>query len=497
MTKLRTLFLLLCLAIAASACNESFTAEEDAGGIVFDANFLDTGPDAAVEDNTGDACESDADCEGSSDTCVTDLEGGYCSSVCNTDADCGSGSTCVQVGGGTSLCLDSCNPGGEDECRPGYGCSQGMVNVCLEGCEEDSDCDDGTECQLGGGFSGAGQCFTPGSAIGDACTGTDECPSGASFCFDEADSGFPGGYCAAFGCDPNNNTGCDAGATCLPFRRGGICYAGCEDNDDCRDGYDCQTDLNFPDRQSCQPAFDPADLGQVCSAGRGSCNGFCLSEGQTGWPDSYCVATGCDPDGDSTDCPGDGVCIEAGDAGVCLDGCATDGDCRGGYDCRPSNAEDPESALACVPGCDADLVCGNDEFECNTGTGLCTEPFVDTSLGEPCTPDGDGCTGGRCIDEEDDGWPAGMCTFPGCRLRGEGREVDCPTDTACVEDNAGDPDLGVCAPSCTDGTTCRPGYGCLPLDPEVTDGPMACQPACETDSCGGGRSCNTETGRCE
>jgi hypothetical protein len=62
----------------------------------------------------------------------------------------------------------------------------------------------------------------------------------------------------------------------------------------------------------------------------------------------------------------------------------------------------------------------------------------------------------------------------------------------------GDPDLGVCAPSCAaPASDCRPGYGCLPTDATVTDAPTACQPACATDSCGGGRTCNTETGRCE
>src|SRR5690606_16350152 len=121
-------------------------------------------------------------------------------------------------------------------------------------------------------------------------------------------------------------------------------------------------------------------LGAACSQNRVGCfaEGECWSEAFSSWPDSYCVYVGCDPDGDGSDCPGDGVCAESADGtGICLDGCAAPTDCRAGYDCRPWSYEVVDAPTACMPGCDDDAHCGNDEFVCNTGTGLCTAPFVD------------------------------------------------------------------------------------------------------------------------
>jgi hypothetical protein len=372
----------------------------------------------------------------------------------------------------------------------------GVPPVCLPGCEDDSDCDEGLMCDVGGGFSGAGQCYDPGSELGDACTDTAECPSGG-FCLPDR-FGYPGGYCSTFGCDPEADTGCPDGGHCFPTRGGGICFRGCADDSDCaRADYECTDSVDYPGRMTCQPAFDPANLGQVCSAGRGDCTGgACLSEGETGWPDSYCVATGCDPEATDPGCPGDGVCIPAGDAGICVDGCTDGGDCRDGYECRPADAEDPSSDTACMPGCEDASVCGNDGFVCNVGTGLCTEPFDEASLGEPCVDGGD-CTGGRCLSEEGSGWPAGTCTYPGCSLTG-GDGATCPSGSVCVDDAAGNPDLGVCVEVCTvsaDPSDCRPGYACVEESSGSTDG--SCQPACTAGDCGGGRTCNTDTGLCE
>lgn len=498
--KLRLSILVLAGALFVSACGESHTSGEDAA-IVFDATFPDTGVDAGPPpSNVGEPCRGDMDCDEPAGTCV-DLPGGYCTAICSGGEECPADSECVVVDRmGTAICLASCDPASsEDQCRAGYGCgaTMGTPPVCLPGCEEDSDCGEGRMCDVGGGPSGAGQCFDPESSTGDACESEGECPAGG-FCLPER-FGFPGGYCAQFGCDAEADTGCEAGDHCFPTRGGGICFAGCETDDDCtREDYDCQDSLDFPGRMTCQPAFEDANLGGVCSAGRGDCTGgACLSESETGWPDSTCVATGCDPEAAEPDCPGDGVCIPAGDSGLCVDGCETGGDCRDGYDCRPSDPEDDTSATACLPGCDDSSVCGNDGFECNPGTGLCTEPFDEANLGEPCV-DGEDCVGGRCLDEEDTGWPAGTCTYPGCRLSGDGREAECPTGSACVDDASGDPELGVCVASCTvdaDPSTCRPAYVCVEVSAGSTEG--TCQPTCTSGDCGAGRTCNTETGLCE
>jgi hypothetical protein len=331
---------------------------------------------------------------------------------------------------------------------------------------------------------------------------SEECPSGG-FCLSDR-FGYPGGYCATFGCDPDANTGCPDGGVCFPTRGGGICLAACTSDAQCaRDGYECQESLDFPGRSSCEPAFDPANLGTVCSAGRGDCTGgACLSETNTGFPDSYCAGGGCDPTATTPGCAGDGVCVETtSGGGICLDGCATSTDCRTAYECRPSDSEDPSSPLACLPACTTDAQCsgggmGTPMYVCNPGTGFCGEPFVLARLGEPCV-DGADCPGGRCLGEDTAGWPAGTCTYPGCRLSGTGREAMCPTGGTCVDDGTGDPELGVCVDSCATSASgeCRPGYACVELSTGSAEG--ACRPACADGDCGAGRTCNTTTGLCE
>lgn len=479
--------------LLAAGCSESHDEMPDAA-IVFDAELPppDAGPPPS---SVGEPCREDMDCTGGADTCVDELPGGYCSAFCGAPEDCPDGSSCVEVDRGTSLCLDECDPTGTDECRAGYGCAD--IGVCIPGCEEDADCDDGTMCDPSGGFSGEGQCFDPESSFGDACAASESCPAGA-FCLSER-FGFPGGYCGGFGCDPETNTGCPDGGVCFPTNRGGgLCLASCESDGDCsRTGYDCQPSGSFPDRSACLPAFDPANLGQICSAGRGDCTGgVCFSESDEGFPDSYCVEVGCDPEAADPGCAGDGVCVLAadGETGYCLDGCADDAECRAGYDCRPSDPTDPTSDTACLPGCDDSSVCGNDGFECNPGTGLCTEPFAEARLGEPCAS-GEDCPSGRCLAEASDGWPAGTCSYPGCRLTGTGPGATCPSGGVCVDDGAGDPELGVCVDGCTvGGSDCRPGYACLPSAPT---GPTACLPACADGDCGPGTTCSATTGRCE
>jgi hypothetical protein len=487
---------LIALITALTACTESHPTEEDAGGITFDANFPDAGMDAGPPpSNIGAACNADSECQAPADLCVPDFPGGYCSVFCGSSEDCGDGAICVQFGM-QALCLSACEPG-ENQCREGYGCSLMAGGGCLPGCEDASDCGEGQECDLNGGFGGAGQCYDPEASIGDECTSDGECTEGG-LCRVPAE-GWPGGSCTIFGCDFENNN-CPSGSECVVTGRFPSCVDDCATSADCRTGYSCYPTLGFADRLTCQPTFDADSLGAACSQRRDPClGGFCLREADYGFPDSYCIALGCDPDGTPTGCPGDGACFEtAGGTGVCFEGCTTTMDCRTGYTCRPSDSSDPESPLGCLPGCESDSECANDEFVCNTGTGLCGEPFVPGNLGEPCS-DADDCVGGTCLTEGDEGWPAGTCVYAGCRLSGTGMMATCPTGGVCTDDGAGDPTLGVCVDSCVvGGTTCRPGYACVAIDPsgaEPTAG--ACRPACTSDGeCGAGNTCSEETGLC-
>ena len=526
----------LALGTVAAGCGDSHTSGDDAGpDITFDATpGTDSGP--VTEDGGGMAGDIGEPCSGMGDCdsfCIGESDGfpgGYCTAPCGEGAECPDGSSCTPVGRGMSICLADCEPGAaERSCRAGYGCASSFMipaPVCLPGCTDDSDCPDGTMCDPDGGFSGAGSCFDPSAGFGDACMESTECPADG-FCLEESFAGWPGGACIGFGCDVDANTGCEDDAQCIPSGRGGgLCIDGCETADDCRDGYECTTSDDYPDRKFCGPGcttddqcsdgrvcnpgtgtcdvpFDPDELGQPCSTDEDACaGGTCLTEFESGQPGSYCTYVGCDPtladgDGGADGCPGDGVCVDAGTEGICLDGCADEVDCRADYACVPSDPTDDTSPTACLGACETDDACANDDFECNLGTGLCRAAFDSADIGEPCDASSDFCDGGTCITEADEGWPAGTCAFPGCRLSGDGPAEECGTGAVCVDDGEGDPELGHCLDACdttSDPSDCRDGYAC------VADSGTAgsCQPACTgDDDCGGSRTCNTTSGLCE
>lgn len=489
----------LCLALAgatlALGCSETHGDDEDAGGITFDPRFADAGTDAGPPPSSvGAPCADGSECTDEGGACIPpdQFPGGYCTVDCAGGAECPIDSSCVMLGGGNSLCLLDCDPSmvGADQCRAGYGCAgEGTEGVCFPGCEEDADCGAGQTC-----FPNAngGSCRTVGVEIGAACDGSSSCGEGQN-CLSERRWGFPGGSCGVIfvDCDPDTDAGCPGDAACLEIMGGGgtfgICIDGCETDADCtRSGYECTEQQNG--RSSyCGVAFDPANLGEICSADRGPCTGgTCLSETETGYPDSMCVDVGCDF-AMQTGCPAGGVCVDVNGTGVCHPECSAPTDCRAGYDCAPAIAGDAMSPTACQPGCDDADVCGNPGATCNLGTGLCLPVLDLADLGEPCM-DGEDCEGGVCLSEENAGWPAGTCALPGCRLIGTGPETTCPTDSVCVDDGRGDPELGVCNDACTMPTDCRPGYAC-------TGG--ACVPGCTAGDCGSGRTCNTVTGLCE
>lgn len=521
-----------------AACSSSTTIEPDAG-ITFDASMpTDTGtPDADVDSampptgDIGNPCSSDADCTGS---CVDALPGGYCTNVCRSDADCPGASSCIPVGRGQSICFANCDPAAtERTCRAGYGCSTSFRlpgNVCYPGCADDSDCSGSSQCDPTGGGAGAGACFDPAASIGDACTDDAQCPA-SGFCLGEDFAGWPGGACIGFGCDPASGTGCADGSVCIPAGGGGgggACVEACTIDSDCRDSYSCGPSSDYPDRLFCQPgcrtdadcsggrvcnptlgtcdvAFDSTEYGQPCSTVSGACRGgTCMTEFESGFPGSYCAYSGCDPSAaDAGDgCPGDGVCSVIGGEPTCLDGCTNDSDCRTpDYACLPVDAAQPDRGSACTPSCTSDAACANDGtmgaplFSCNPGTGLCRDPFEAARLGEPCVSVDD-CPGGSCLTEASDGYPSGTCAAIGCRLSGTGPEQACPAAGVCVDDGAGDAELGACLVACVTSASgsCRPGYACVATG-SSTDG--ACRPACASDAdCTGSRTCTVATGLC-
>lgn len=381
----------------------------------------------------GSPCTDSDQCEGGDlpALCVPDSQGfpgGYCTATgCSpADQDCPGGTEeALCLMGMPPFCADVCDPAAPN-CREGYGCAPLMsgAGVCLPADED--------------------------ASIGDPCESIGDCPPGA-FCAPEDFTGLPGGACIT-GCDPDMPM-CPAGATCIETGGGGpgpdgVCLDACDpDAPDCRDAYACveapegavcYADCTSDDQctvpgnvcrldGTCGEPFDPDDLGVPCEDMFDCPGGFCIPEDPFGFPDGYC-ATLCDPV--APDCPGDGVCVLGDDDGdgTCLDGCASDADCRAGYDCAAF-----EGGAACWPTIDA------------------------TDIGQPCAGPGE-CDGGFCLTETEEGWPGGYCIGYPC----DAVDQDCPGDDAvCVDSDDDDGSaVGACADGCAADTDCRADYVC-------------------------------------
>jgi hypothetical protein len=382
---IRLFFAAALCALVGTACSSSKTTPPtDLGtGITFDA-----GPDLGPQDlgsdfggfpppgDVGAACEAPTDCTATDAMCIpaTDFPGGYCTIDC-TAADCPVGSVCMQVGPSTSYCLDECDPASATrQCRTGYGCAEtAMGSVCVPGCSDDTDCTGGTLCNVDGN---GGQCYTPGSNVGDPCTGDALCPAGA-FCLSEDYYGWPAGMCVTMGCDAVAGTGCPTGSTCTARgSRMTICVAACTVNADCRTGYECLHPTGTTGAGNCSPILPPGDIGQPCSAAGGvSCaGGSCLREASSGYPGSYCTLNGCTPGTTGSGCPGDTLCVADGTTNRCLDACTANSDCRDAYTCTPIDPADVTLGQYCKPSCTLDTQCVNAGATCTVATGRCTPP---------------------------------------------------------------------------------------------------------------------------
>ncbi|RMG18597.1 MAG: hypothetical protein D6729_06840 [Deltaproteobacteria bacterium] len=400
---------------------------------------------------------------------------GYCIGLCDTDADCPAGSKCL--GGG---CWDQCDT--DADCRAGYACTPlqagGVVeDLCAPRCDPalaaGIACTRDADCGMGVCDPSAGHCTC--SPVGGPCQGLGYCDPEAD-CILEEDAqgnptGFDGGYCIRFDCDPPAKP-CPVGSSCYNLGTNTACLPDCDPNalDSCdRAPYTCSEVLRYV-------------LGGACSS------------------DADCPAS-------APSCYG----AAAGTPGTCIRPCASDGDCdrSQGHVCTGIQQQlylcaDPFQGGVCLPGCANDAECGacNSDPDCQAGEvcdqGVCRRPCSSVAqcnageacgggyCGAPCANDADCARGAQCVQ--------GACHEPRRLCDPVARRCDlvCGEDLDCDRSRRCDPASGRCESTCSDATAdCGPAGYCDAAS-------MVCAADCRVlpDLCSAGEYCDLDSGAC-
>ncbi|NOY90478.1 MAG: hypothetical protein GXP55_04650 [Deltaproteobacteria bacterium] len=384
--------------------------------------------------------------------------GGYCSpniggtgaltTSCDVrnprDASCGDCGTCVNLGGGAGLCMQSCTPNlvDNDVCQDGYDCNL-VVGACYPGCTSDAQCRVAREESNG----------IPGLQTPNACSGDSTRPVASQVC-GGVDTNFDRlvyDSASAAVCDP-------ATFRCTnPGTSGATAGIPCARSSQCESGGECFT-ATF------------------------------------GWPGGYCSKRSCDVPGNA--CAGAGVCQDRR-VGVfaCLQACsvsagATTADtaawltntsgCRTGYMCTWNGTGGAGTSNGgCLPGNfnavttnNIGAACANDS-ECWSpfGQGLCLQPAADGS-----------------------GFRGGYCTVLDCVAPGTPSNV-CGAAGTCIDLDGSSGDVTGCMHDCSSATDCRSGYACVDADGAPSTPERICTPNCGVDSdCRTTERCNIPAG---
>ncbi len=475
----------------------------------------------ACEDNnacTTDVCAPGSNQDGCNHTKVDvgcDADG----SVCTENDTCKDG---VCKPGPAKVCDDG-KPCTADACDPAKGCTQTaddgtacdadgdactvgdtcIAGLCVVG--KTSLCDDDNACTTDSCDTKTGKCaFGPiadGVACDDgtACTGSDQCASGA--CVGKALACDDKNPCTADGCDPQK--GCTKsnsdGAPCdddNPCTIGDICAtADCQPGKakTCAGGDACVTSKCDVITGKCtiknKAAGEICDDGSKCTTGDACQSGECLGKVVSCDDDNPCSDDSCQP---ALGCKHSDNLSPCDDGNACTlsDTCAT-GECVAG---KSKLCEDANS-------CTADT--------CDVATGKCKFAAIEAGCddGSACTT-GDTCKDGACTGVAAQCDDLNPCTADNCdKAKGC---VHTPNSAPCDDSNA-----------CTDGDTCLGGKcagtlkdvqnGCDDANPCTSDGCDAksgCvhlpnQATCEDgnpctvgDSCAGGK-CLVGTNTCQ
>ncbi len=301
-------------------------------------------------------------------------------------------------------------------------------NGSLEDCTEDEDCPDGEECVFEDSEDEGGECRTavdpPNGSEGDACEDDSDCETGS--CED------------------------------------GVCVSGCDDEDDCPEGFACGDD-GYCEAPGCSADSDCAS-GQACSVVVDD-EGDGLETRCRGGDDGADPGADCD---DHEDCRGR-YCRQ----GECTSPCINDDDCGTNQSCEPTPAEIDEvgdELDLCVSMevqfCESPEDCEDDNMTCNMPTygadgeidgGSCgfANPG-EGDVGESCAANSE-CESNLCRASADQS--VGECT-----VFCEESERDCGSGQRCV--HAAE-ELGFCAGGCARDADCDGGDVCvLGLDRE-------------------------------
>lgn len=259
-----------------------------------------------------------------------------------------------------------------------------------------------------------------GGGAGTPCLGEDECPTGQYCDIEEGDFS-------------------------------GVCRDGCNDNDDCGNGEECNTETNECGEPPC---VDDSS----CPEGRCDENGACV--------DSECSSVRPCEDGQQCNLD-DGTCAQlfACCAGEDMCSMALDGEC-------PDGAEQLEAGVTC-----ADSPCGS---SCTPET-----EGADCAMNEFCNPDTNRCQEGCRLE-------AGSCPGESCDPETrECVELPCVASDDCESYQFCDEIGNTCADGCQSDDDC-------PVDGEICDAGQCverCDPN-EVGACGEGSYCDAQTQNC-